>query len=144
MTLFTLEFYRLPNGKQPVKEFLSSIDNLKLRAKVYRKLKQLEDFGITLREPDSKALGEGIFELRVKQSSNIARCLYFFYYGETIVVTNGFIKKQRKTPRSEIELALERKAEYENRKAAERTGPDDPIRDVGSSIPKGMERNGAG
>ena len=75
--MFTLELYRLPNGRQPVKEFLSSIDNLKLRAKVYRKLKQLEDFGITLREPDSKALGEGIFELRVKQSSNIARCLFF-------------------------------------------------------------------
>lgn len=33
-----------------------------------------------------------------------------------IVATNGFVKKQQKTPRSEILVAMQRRAEYFNRK----------------------------
>lgn len=56
-----------------------------------------------------------IFELRTKHGSNIVRCLYFYRKGKVIIVTNSFIKKTQKTPKSEIELALERKADYEKK-----------------------------
>lgn len=139
--MFVIEFYSLPDGRQPAKEFISSIDNTKLRVKVYRKLKQLEDFGTALREPDSKYLGDGIFELRIRQNHNTVRCLYFFYVEKVIVLTNGFVKKTQKTPKRELFLALERKADYEKQKRTQRVGTDDPIGNDRSRIPKGMERN---
>lgn len=68
-------------------------------------LKVLQEQGNRLREPYSKHLEDGIFEVRGKVGSDISRVLYFFYYGGRIILTNGFIKKTQKTPRSELEKA---------------------------------------
>jgi len=65
----------------------------------------LEINGTELREPYSKYLEDGIFELRAKVGSDISRVLYFFIVGRKIMLTNGFIKKSQKTPPSEIKLA---------------------------------------
>ena len=35
-----------------------------------------------------------------------------------IIATNGFVKKQQKTPRSEIDLAKQRRSDYHRRKEA--------------------------
>ena len=43
---------------------------------------------------------------------SIVRILYFFDEDEIIIATNGFVKKQQKTPRSEILLAKQRRAIY--------------------------------
>ena len=86
-----------------------------MKAKIFRAIDLLEKNGHELREPSSKSLGDGIFELRVKQSSNISRILYFFYVGNKAVLTNGFIKKTQKTPLSEIKLAKKYKVDYERR-----------------------------
>ena len=112
--MFDVEFYRLPNGKAPVEEFLDSL-NVKMRNKALNSLVLLEEFGNTLREPHSKPIGEGIFELRIKFASDITRIFYFFYVGNKIVLTNGFIKKTQKTPPAEIELAKKYKEDYEAR-----------------------------
>lgn len=69
-----------------------------------------------MREPESKFLEDGIFESRTIQGSNIERILYFFYVGNVAVLTNGFTKKQNKTPRKEIELAKQRRDDYVRRK----------------------------
>ena len=61
-------------------------------------LKVLQEQGNRLREPYSKHLEDGIFEVRGKVGSDISRVLYFFYYGGRIILTNGFIKKRRKHP----------------------------------------------
>ena len=64
MREFKAEFYK--NGDEiPVKEFLDSLDN-KMRAKFSMEIKLLEEKGNQLREPYSKPLGDGIFELRAK------------------------------------------------------------------------------
>ena len=65
-----------------------------------------------MREPYSKHLDDGIFELRCKVGNNITRVLYFFYYEGKIILTNGFVKKTQKTPPEEIRLAKERRADY--------------------------------
>ena len=65
-----------------------------------------------LREPYSKSLGDGIFEIRAKVGTDITRVLYFFYYEGRIIITNGFIKKTQKTPPSEIELAEKCRKEF--------------------------------
>lgn len=56
----------------------------------------------------------GLYEIRVKQGSDIFRIFCFFDKGKLIVLANGFQKKEQKTPKKEIEKALKIKKEYEN------------------------------
>lgn len=109
--MFELEFYETEDGKEPVADFLDSLDQ-KMNAKLVGLMELLEEKGTELREPYSAPLGEGIFELRCKLGSNITRALYFFYVGKHIVVTNGFVKKTQKTPPAEIKLAKDRRKDW--------------------------------
>ena len=112
MEKFNIIMYESEAGRLPVVEFSSSIKDDKLLAKIYRDIKLLEVSGNLLREPYSKALNNGLFELRTKQGTNISRIIYFFIVGNNIVLTNGFIKKTQKTPISEIEKALEYRKDF--------------------------------
>lgn len=112
--MFDIKFYSLPNGEKPVQQFLDSLDN-KMRAKALYSLSILSEYGNALREPYSKALGDGLFELRVKFASDITRIFYFFIVDNTIVLTNGFVKKTMKTPQNEVNKARSYKADYERR-----------------------------
>ena len=47
-----------------------------------------------------------------KLEVNISRVMYFFYVGKKIVMTNGFVKKTQKTPKSEINLAKKYRDDY--------------------------------
>ena len=114
MQRFEVEYFEKEDGTYPAEEFILSQD-VKMRAKLFRLLELLEEKGNTLRGPYSKSLDDGIFEIRAKQGSNITRVLYFFYIGNKIILTNGFIKKSQKTPPSEIDLAKKYRAEYEKR-----------------------------
>ncbi len=72
--------------------------------------------GPELREPYSKSLGDGIFELRTKVGTDITRVLYFFVVGRRIILTNGFVKKTDRTPRADLEFARKYRDEYLSRK----------------------------
>ena len=111
-----IEFYQKLNGTEPAVDFLKSLDD-KMRAKMTRTIDLLEIHGNRLRAPESKMLEDGIFELRASFGSNITRVLYFFYAGNTAVLTHGFIKKTQKTPPSEIARAKEYRIDYLRRKA---------------------------
>ena len=116
MAAFEIIFYEKENSDCPVEEFLVDLD-VKMRAKLVGLLEILEEKGNMLREPYSKHLEDGILEIRCKIGSNIVRILYFFYYEGKIVLTNGFVKKTKKTPAEEIRLAKERRADYLERMA---------------------------
>ena len=75
MECYDVDFYHKENGDCPVDDFLESLDT-KMRAKVLGAVALLEANGPQLREPYSKFIGDGIFEIRAKQSSNITRVLY--------------------------------------------------------------------
>ena len=109
-------FYKFADGTCPVKDFIRSLD-VKMKAKTLKTIELLENSGTALREPYSKNLGNGVFELRIKQGSDITRVLYFFYVGNKAVLTNGFTKKTNKTPREQIELCQKYKSDYEWRKS---------------------------
>jgi phage-related protein len=110
--MFDVQYYELPSGEKPVEQFVDSLD-LKMRVKALGSIDILADFGNTLREPYSKSLGDGLFELRVKFASDITRIFYVFIVGNKIILTNGFVKKTKKTPPEEIALAMKYKADYE-------------------------------
>jgi phage-related protein len=57
---------------------------------------------------------DGLYEIRVKQGSDIFRIFCFFDKGKLIILANGFQKKTQKTPRKEIDKALKIKEEYQN------------------------------
>jgi len=116
--LFDLEFYELPNGRKPVEEFVLSLSP-KMQVKSYDSLRILEEKGNALREPYSKPVSDGIFELRIRFAKDISRIFYFFYSGDKIVLTNGFLKKTQKTPKVHLKQAMKYKEDYERRKRNE-------------------------
>ncbi len=112
--MIEIELYDTEDGKCPMQEYLGSLEP-KLLAKTLRTIDLLENNGTSLRKPYSSPLGDGIFELRTKQGSDITRVLYFFFFGNKAILTNGFTKKTQKTPKSEIDTAKKYKADYERR-----------------------------
>lgn len=111
MEQFAINFYEKDDGSSPVETFLDEID-VKMRAKVFRILHMLEINGPQLRMPHSEHLEDGIFEIRAKQGSDITRVLYFFCVGKNIILTNGFVKKTQKTPKTEIDTAKKYRADH--------------------------------
>ena len=108
---FNVEYYEKSDGSFPAEEFILAQD-LKMQAKLFKMLELLEEKGNELREPYSKFLDDGIFEIRAIQNSNITRVLYFFAVGKKIILTHGFVKKTPKTPPSEIRTAKNYRDEY--------------------------------
>ena len=86
-----------------------------MKAKLFRVIDLLAANGPELREPHSKHIEDGIFELRAKQGSDISRVLYFFFVGRKAILTNGYVKKTMKTPKDQIELAKKYRNDYEDR-----------------------------
>ena len=111
---FRIVFYRTESGDAPVERFLDQLE-VRSRRKALDSLALLEEFGNRLREPYSKAVGDGIFELRIRFAGDAARIFYFFFVGNQIVLTNGFVKKTMKTPKRELQKARTSKADYERR-----------------------------
>ena len=95
--VFDVEYYEKPDGSFPAEEFILEQNN-KMKGKLFRLLVLLEEKGNELREPYSKFLEDGIFELRATQGGNIARILYFFVVGRKIILTHGFTKKNTENP----------------------------------------------
>lgn len=112
---FTVAFYKKADGTEPAAAFLDGLD-VKMRAKMLRVIGLLESFGTELREPYSKHLEEGIFELRAQVGTDISRVLYFFVVGRQVILTNGFIKKTQKTPSGEIETAKRYRQDFLERR----------------------------
>jgi len=111
MAKFEVIFYEKENGDVPVEDFLISLDR-KMRVKISSIIGVLQEYGTCLREPYSKHLEDGIFELRGKSGNNISRVLYFFCHDGKIILTNGFVKKTQKTPKAEIERAKAYRKDY--------------------------------
>ncbi len=111
---YSVEYYEKSDGTFPAEEFILSQDN-KMQGKLFMALELLEMKGPELREPYSKSLGNGIFEVRARQGSDISRILYFFIVGKKIILTNGFVENTQKTPVQEIELAKRYRYDYMSR-----------------------------
>ena len=66
------------------------------------------DFGM----PHTRAMGAGLFELRLKSVEGLGRVFYCTLVGRKIVMLHQFAKKTDKTPPKELTLARKRMKEW--------------------------------
>ena len=109
---FTIQFYETESGVCPVREFLAELNSTdpgdyaivlaglaKLRHRQYH------------REPLSKAIGGGLFELRHVGKLN-TRVLWFFMKGCRIVAVHGIRNKGWSIPRGDLDAARKRMCDW--------------------------------
>lgn len=79
--------------------------------------RRMVSMGPNLGEPHTRAMGQGLFELRLKGSEGIARVLYCTQVGRRIVVLHSFVKKSNRTPARELAVAVNRMQEVRRENA---------------------------
>jgi len=82
-----------------------------IRAAYARLTDLLEEFGLDLRMPHSRAMGGGLYELRPRGREGIARVFYCTLVGQRILILHSFIKKTHGMPTRELALARRRQRE---------------------------------
>ena len=112
---FSVEFYETVVGSCPVREFLNDLkrtDSNDFAAVVagLAKLKERKNH----REPLSKSIGEGLFELRHVGKLN-TRVLWFFMKGRRIIAVHGIRNKGQSIPARDLTTARDRMADWKKR-----------------------------
>jgi phage-related protein len=82
-----------------------------LLARYLRLADMMHEFGANLDMTHTRAMGEGLFEWRVKSKEGIARVFFRAVIGQRVVMLYCFIKKSEKTPPKELKLARLRLSE---------------------------------
>ncbi len=82
-----------------------------IKAKFEAILDKMLEYGADLGMPFTKAMGQGLFEIRAKGQEGIARGFFCLVSNNRIVILHIFIKKTQVTPKKELELAKKRMKE---------------------------------
>ena len=109
--MYNLVFYTTERGDSPVDDFLDGLEK-KSRAKVAAHLSLLEEQGPNLKRPYADVVRGKIRELRIHQSSNHYRILFFFQARDQIVLVHAFSKKTQQLKEKDIELAERRMEDW--------------------------------
>ena len=112
---FTVEFYETSGGTSPVLEFLEELRRSDPgdHAVVLRGLAKLRERQYH-REPLSKALGGGLFELRHVGKLN-TRVLWFFVKGRRIIAVHGIRNKGRAIAARDLDTGRSRMSDWQKR-----------------------------
>lgn len=89
-----------------IESFIKTLDP-KVQSEVYRKIDLLIKFGSLLRMPSSRAISDGLFELRIRSKVQV-RIFFCFFQGSACLL-HGFVKKTQKTPAQDLKMALKLK-----------------------------------
>ena len=102
-------FYETPNGNEPVRAWLKGLERDDCRS-VGVDIATVE-YAWPMGKPLCVSLGGGLWEVRSNISNGrIARVIFCIQEGR-MVLLHGFIKKTRKTPKKDFDLALKRQRE---------------------------------
>jgi phage-related protein len=83
-------------------------------ARYLRYSDRMELYGPNLGMPHTRAIREGLFELRIQAAEGILRVFYCTIVGKKIVMLHQLIKKTDKTPSRELNVALRRMKEVKD------------------------------
>lgn len=113
---FDIIFYKDAKGNDLIEGFLEELrrNNNPLWQQASKGIEKLRNRAYH-KEPLSKYLETGLWELRIQARTDIARIIYSFTKGQIIILLHGFVKKQQKTPRSELETARKRLKEWKEK-----------------------------
>ena len=103
--ILAVAFFRTASGNEPVREWLKSLPREERRV-IGEDLKTVQ-FGWPLGMPLVHKLDKGLWEVRSRLPDHIARVIFTSGEGR-MVLLHGFIKKSRKTPQVDLELAKTR------------------------------------
>lgn len=111
---WTVEYYVDARGHEPVGEFLDSL-TIESQARVLRLIDLLTNYGVLLKEPYTRQLKGKLRELRITDRFGEIRMVYFPFTGRRLILLHGFVKKTRKTPVRDIQIAERRLKEFIHR-----------------------------
>jgi len=115
---YNVKLYEKVDGKVPVLDFILGL-NPKQQAKIYREIDLLEKFGNELHYPHVDTIKgdkyKGLKELRIEFASDIFRIFFFLPQNNLAILLHGIVKKKQKTPKNELDIALDRMKEYMRR-----------------------------
>lgn len=100
-------FYRLPSGREPVREWLKSLDPAD-RKIIGEDIKDVE-FSWPIGMPLVRPLGGGLWEVRSEITQGRIARVVFCIAEQHMVLLHGFVKKTQKTPDADLDLARRRK-----------------------------------
>jgi phage-related protein len=104
-------YYKSNSGKVPVADYIVNQKPMRIK-KIRNALRLLREFGIEESQLDARKFKgkkyRGLHELKIDSS----RIIYFLYTGRKFVLVHGFIKKSKKTPIRELEVARKRMKDY--------------------------------
>ncbi|MEZ5583725.1 MAG: type II toxin-antitoxin system RelE/ParE family toxin [Candidatus Competibacteraceae bacterium] len=107
----TVVFWASELGKEPVREWLKGLSK-KDRQVIGEDIKTVQ-FGWPIGMPICRPLGDGLYELRSSlPAGRIARVMFCLHESK-IVLLHGFLKKSQKTPKPDMDLAVNRKRQLE-------------------------------
>lgn len=106
--MFTIHYY-----SEAVRLEVAKL-SLDMRARYAVYTERMRQFGANLGMPHSRAMGSGLFELRLKDADGIARVFYCVVREQRIVMLHSFIKKTQVTPKRELDIARRRKKEIDH------------------------------
>ncbi len=101
----SVRFFREASGAEPVREWLKSLP-ADVRREIGIDIKTVQ-FGWPLGMPLVDHVDREIWEVRTRLTNRIARVL-FVLEGSEMVLLHGFIKKDRTTPKPDLDLARQR------------------------------------
>jgi phage-related protein len=107
----TVVFYREASGKEPVRDWLRSLDRTSKRT-LGEDIKTVQ-FGWPLGMPLVRGLSGGLWEVRSRLRDTMARVIFIIEDGY-MVLLHGFIKKSRATPKLDLDLARKRATNVRN------------------------------
>ena len=84
-----------------------------LLARYIRMTEIMRDYGPNIGMPHTKALGDSLFELRLKGKEGISRLFYCVVIKREIMFLHSIIKKTQKIPGKELKLVKKRMKEVE-------------------------------
>ena len=98
-----------------VREDLESLP-LDMQARFRRIAELIQGYGLErVKEPHVKHLEGPLWEMRMKGKDGISRAVYVLARGRRVIVVRVFVKKTHKTPRREIDIALQRAKEVNDK-----------------------------
>lgn len=84
-----------------------------LQARYIHLSERMLAFGPDLGMPHTRAMGKGLFELRLKSKEGIGRVFFCVQTARRIVMLHAFVKKSAKTPSRQLKVARQRMKEVQ-------------------------------